>query len=98
MLKPNKPDTLPWHPISELTDKYQGELLFKAPELVDEDCNREGVGLGYWQDDHNVPTGPQGAIREEGVEYGAFLACKWNMTSDEWGQVEINPTHFIVLA
>jgi len=94
----NKPDTLPWHPIAELQDRYQSELLLRAPELIDLDCNAEGVGLGYWQDDHNVPFDENGAKPEPGVEYGAWLACKWNMTCDEWYQVEVHPTHFIVLA
>jgi hypothetical protein len=98
MLKMNKPDKLPWHPIEELTDKYQGELLLRAPELIDEDCNRLGVGLGYWQDGHNEPSDENGACGEEGVEYGAWLACKWSMTNDEWFQKEVTPTHFLVLA
>lgn len=98
MMKPNKPDVLPWHPIAELTDKYQGELLLKAPELEDGDCNVTGVGLGYWQDDYTVPCGPDGAMREEGVDYGAWVACKWSMTNDEWYETMVHPTHFIVLA
>jgi hypothetical protein len=93
-----KPDVLPWHPIEELSDKHQGELLLRAPELIDLDCNRLGVGMGYWQDEYNVPTGPHGAIREEGVEYGAWVACKWNMTTDEWYETVCTPTHFIILA
>jgi len=98
MLKMNKPDALPWHPIEELTDKYQCELLLKAPELEDGDCNVTGVGMGYWQDDWNVPTNEHGAVREPGVEYGAWVCCKWSMSNDEWYQVECTPTHFIVLA
>ena len=87
----NTTDKLPWHPIEELDDKYQGELLLKAPELVDLDCNREGIGLGYWQDDAGD------SLTARATE-GCFLAGKWSMTNDEWYEVEVNPTHFIVLA
>jgi hypothetical protein len=87
----NPIDTLPWHPIDQMLDKYQGELLLRAPELVDEDCNRTGVGLGYWQDD-------AGHSPEAKEKKGCFLAGKWSMTNDEWYEVEVHPTHFIVLA
>jgi hypothetical protein len=83
-------DRLPWHPIEELKDKYQAELLLRAPELVDLDCNSLGVGLGYWQDG----AGDSPHSREV---RGCFLACKWNMSVDEWFEVECHPTHFIVL-
>lgn len=87
----NKADTLPWHPIEELRDRYQGELMFRAPELIDEDCNRLGVGLGYWQDG-------AGHSPEAKEKCGCYLAGKWSMTSDMWYEVEIHPTHFLVLA
>lgn len=40
-----------WRPMSELTDKYDTNLLLCAPELVDLDCNVHGIGMGYWQDE-----------------------------------------------
>ena len=86
----NEPDILPWHPIGELKDRYQSELLLMAPELIDLDCNRFGVGLGYWQDG-------AGHSQEAKERQGCFLAGKWSMTSDEWYEIEVNPTHFIVL-
>lgn len=91
MIKRNPVDVLPWHPIEELQDRYQGELLLRAPELVDLDCNRLGVGMGYWQDDAGTS---EAAKKNE----GCFLACKWSMQNDEWYEKEVNPTHFIVLA
>lgn len=87
----NPADTLPWHPISELKDRYQAELLLRAPELVSLDCNRLGVGMGYWQDD----GGNSPLAKEKG---GCFIACRFSMTNDEWTEVECNPTHFIILA
>jgi hypothetical protein len=88
-----------WRPIAELNDqtRYRSDLLLCAPELVDLDCNVRGVGPGYWQDDRDVPTGPDGAIRKEGVDYGGFLAAKWSMTSDEWREVPVTPTHFLII-
>ena len=92
---------LPWRPIEELDDKsrYGNEdgFLLLAPELVDLDCNTHGVGMGYYQDERDVPSGPNGAIREPGVDYGGWLACKWSMTNDEWREVPCTPTHFIRL-
>lgn len=38
-----------WQPIKELEDKYSSNLLLRAPELVNLDCNEHGVGIGYWQ-------------------------------------------------
>jgi hypothetical protein len=96
-LPANRTDRLPWHPIEELRDKYQANLLLMAPELVDGDCNEYGVGLGYWQDDLHVPCNEHGACGEPGVEYGSFLVCKWDMHNDEWRNMPCNPTHFIVL-
>lgn len=88
-----------WQPIENLDaqTRYGDEsgFLLCAPELVDGDCNVHGVGMGYWQDDRDVPCGPNGAIRQEGVEYGGWLACKWSMTNDEWSHVPCTPTHFI---
>lgn len=93
--------TLPWVPIAELADRYEPGLLLLAPELLDEDFNESGAGMGYWQDDRDVPCGPNGAIREEGVDYGGWLACKWNGTCDEWmhvaWHVACTPTHYIKL-
>lgn len=88
-----------WRPIAELTKKtrygnHDGFLLY-APELVDLDCNAQGVGMGYWQDDRDVPTDEHGAVREEGKNYGGWLACKWDMHSDAWFEVKVTPTHFI---
>lgn len=86
---------LPWRPISELTDKekYGDEngFLLLAPELIDLDCNVNGVGMGYFQDERDVP------YDEEGKNYDGWLACKWSMTNDEWCQVPCTPTHYIRL-
>ncbi len=84
----NRPDRLPWHAIQHLRDKYQPNLLLMAPELVNEDFNQHGIGMGYWQDD---------AHRVDGQWCGSFLACKWSVTSDNWHHVPCTPTHFIVL-
>jgi hypothetical protein len=89
-VKNNPADTLPWHPIEELHDKYQAELLLRAPELVDLDCNVNGIGMGYWQDG----AGHAPLAKERG---GCWLACRWSMTNDEWYETEVHPTHFIVL-
>jgi hypothetical protein len=96
----NSADVLPWHPISELKDKYQPELLLKAPELVDLDCNVEGVGMGFWQDDGLLWNMSQAECdaRDQTKDYGCWLACKWDMSNDEWRHVPCTPTHFIVLA
>ena len=83
-----------WKPIAELEDRYATNLLLCAPELVDADCNEVGVGLGYWQDDRDLLLE---CHREPGVEYGGFLACKWNMTSDMWYEVPVTPTHFMLI-
>ena len=72
-----------WRSISELEDLYQTNLLLCAPELVDLDCNIPGIGMGYFQDQ---PTDP-----------GQWLAAKWNMTNDEWDEVPVTPTHFIIM-
>lgn len=87
-------DTLPWIPIAELDEKtrYGDEsgFLLLAPELVDLDCNVHGVGMGYWQD------GPV-SIGELEREDGAWLACKWSLTNDEWYEVPCTPTHYLRL-
>lgn len=74
-----------WRPIAELEDRYAGNLLLQAPELVDLDCNEPGVGMGYWQD----------GARPHGE--GTWLAARWNMSNDEWYEVECCPTHFMVI-
>jgi hypothetical protein len=84
-----------WRPIAELEDKYTTNLLLCAPELVDLDCNEDGIGMGYWQDDALTPFDKNGAVREEGVDYGSFMCAKWSMSNDEWYEVPCNPTHFI---
>lgn len=86
-----------WRPISELSEelKYESNLLLCAPELVDEDCNPEGIAPGYWQDDRDVPCDENGACGEPGVDYGGFLAAKWSMTNDEWYVAKCTPTHFL---
>lgn len=88
-----------WRSITELTEelRYSTDLLLCAPELVDLDCNEPGVGPGYWQDERDVPVGPNGATRVGGVNYGGFLAAKWNMTNDEWYEAKVEPTHFLVM-
>jgi hypothetical protein len=99
-VRDNPADALPWHPIEELRNRHQGELLLKAPELVDLDCNREGVGLGYWQDDGLTWAMSQKECDklDRDKDYGCFMACQWSMTNDEWAHVPVTPTHFIVLA
>ena len=74
-----------WRPIAELQDKYVNNLLLHAPELVNLDCNPAGIGMGYFQD---------GA---KGKDRGLFLAAKWSMTNDEWYEVAVTPTHFILM-
>lgn len=74
-----------WRPIETLTDKYAPNLLLCAPELVDLDCNEAGIGMGYWQDDLDLP------------EKGSWLCAKWDMTDDEWREVSCTPTHYIVM-
>lgn len=86
MTATNEQTRLPWRPIAELADKYAPNLLLLAPELVDLDCNEYGVGMGYFQDDAG-----------DG-DCGSFLACKWSMTNDEWREVVVTPTHFLVLS
>jgi hypothetical protein len=76
-----------WRPITELADRYAPNLLLRAPELVDLDCNPHGVGPGYWQDDAD-------GIK---LEKGAWLCAKWSMTSDEWYEVACQPTHYLVI-
>lgn len=71
-----------WHPIEELKDRYAADLLLYAPELVDEDFNVSGVGMGHWQDDGDLEDG------------GQWEANKWNGTADEWYTVACTPTHF----
>lgn len=79
---------LPWRPIYELTTiTRQGDaagFLIMAPELVDEDCNVHGIGMGYWDDLANDNT-------------GGWLACKWDMQNDEWREVPCQPTHYLRL-
>lgn len=87
-----------WRPIEELSDRYAGNLLLVAPELVDLDCNEHGVGMGYWQDGRDEPCDEKGACGDPNVDYGGFLACKWSMSNDEWREVPCTPTHFLVLA
>ena len=86
-----------WRPISELEDKYVNNLLLCAPELVDLDCNEDGIAPGYWQDDRDVPCNEKGACGEPGVDYGGFLAAKWSMSNDEWYEVSCTPTHFALI-
>jgi len=93
-----------WRPISELQDRYATNLLLCAPELVDLDCNEHGVGPGYWQDDRDRPETSLAQARHEeplhfddSLDYGGFMAAKWNMTNDEWDDVKVNPTHFIII-
>lgn len=96
---PEKGTVPGWLPIETMTeqDRYGdgAGFLLVAPELVDEDCNVHGVGMGYYQDERDVPCGPDGAVREPGVDYGGWLACKWSMSSDEWREVPVTPTHYM---
>ena len=97
---------LPWRPISELTTetRYGDEhgFLLLAPELVDEDCNVHGVGMGYWQDGagpeiEQDPFDGSGGGTSQPLHDGSWMACKWSMTNDEWAHVPCNPTHYIRL-
>jgi hypothetical protein len=85
-----------WRPIEELgvEERYDTDFLLRAPELVDGDCNLQGVAPGYFQDDRDVPCGPEGAIREEGKDYGGWMAAKWSMSNDEWYDTPVTPTHY----
>lgn len=87
-------NNLPWLPIAWLDEKtrYGDEsgFLLLAPELVDLDCNVHGVGMGYWQD------GAADLFPGQQVG-GAWLACKWSMTNDEWYEVPCTPTHYLKL-
>lgn len=101
-------DEMPWRPINELFDKdgkYDHEnddpngFLLMAPELVDEDCNVHGVGMGYWQDDGLTwhATQEECDAWPDDRACGAFMACKWSMTNDEWAHVCCAPTHYLRL-
>ena len=103
---------LPWRPIEELNGpngkydhKHDSEagLLLLAPELVDLDCNVHGVGMGFFQDDGLAWTDYKFASAEEihdraGEDMGCWLACKWDMSNDEWQTVKCKPTHYIRLS
>lgn len=88
-----------WKPIDQLPphELHSNNLLLCAPELVDEDCNPFGIGMGYYADDRDQPYNRDGRCGDPNVNYGGFLACKWNMTADEWYEEKITPTHFIIL-
>lgn len=94
---------LPWRPISELLDRDrygdQSGFLLLAPELVDEDCNVHGVGMGYWQDDGLLWHASQEECDSwpEDRPRGSWMACKWSMTNDEWSHVCCTPTHYLRL-
>lgn len=97
------PGVLPWRPIEELTEETrQGDergFLLLAPELVDEDCNVCGVGMGHWQDDGLLWNATQAKCdaRDDDVNYGCWLACQWSMTNDEWAHVPCTPTYYLRL-
>jgi hypothetical protein len=88
-----------WKPIEELTSKTrygdEGGFLLLAPELIDLDCNIHGCGMGYYQDDRDMPTDEHGACGNPGTDYGGWLACKWSMSNDEWYEVKCTPTHYV---
>lgn len=86
-----------WRPIAELTDKYRTDLLLCAPELVDLDCNVHGIGMGYYQDGRDWDGPPTAKDLKKPDQGGGFLAAKWNMTNDEWDEVKVTPTHFIIM-
>lgn len=77
-----------WHPIAELIDLHDANLLLCAPELVDLDCNPHGVAPGYWQDGPNTPGGD---------EPGEWIAAGYCMVHDCWVNRSCNPTHFMVI-
>lgn len=93
-----------WSPITELSDRERTHgthagLLLCAPELVDLDCNEHGVGLGHWQDDGLLWNMSQKECdeRDPDKDYACWLACRWDMSGDEWRHVPCTPTHFIRL-
>ena len=94
---------LPWRPIAELSEEDrrgdEAGFLLLAPELIDEDCNVHGVGMGYWQDDGLLHSMTQKECDERDPEkdYSCWLACKWSMTNDEWYEVPCTPTHYLRL-
>lgn len=96
-------EKLPWRPIEELTveTRYGDEagFLLMAPELVDEDCNVHGVGLGHWADDGKLwhMTQEQADAHVRTDDDGCWMACKWSMTNDEWSHVPCTPTHYLRL-
>ena len=77
-----------WKPIKELKDCYSVSLLLAAPELVDLDCNPEGIAPGYWQD---------GPLTAGGNEKGQWIAAGYDMCHDCFVNKVCNPTHFIIL-
>lgn len=77
-----------WKPIAELEDLYNTNLLLHAPELVDLDCNREGIAPGYWQD---------GPLTLGGDEDGQWVAAGYCMQHDHFLNRACNPTHFIIM-
>lgn len=77
-----------WREMAELPDKYAANLLLCAPELVDLDCNPEGVAPGYWQD---------GPLIEDGHDEGEWIAAGYCMEHDHFVNRICRPTHFLVI-
>lgn len=88
-----------WKPIKEITidERYNIHVIVCAPELVDLDCNPQGVAPAYFQDERDVPSGPDGAIRTPGVCYDGWIGARYDMHNDEWHSVSVTPTHYIVV-
>jgi len=78
-----------WLPIDYLVDRYAQNLLLRAPELYDADCNPHGVSPGFWQD---------GGNSEDPVENGgAWITAGYDMNNDEFMNLVCNPTHYMII-
>ena len=77
-----------WRPIAELKKHHKDDLLLCAPELVDLDCNPQGIAPGYWND---------GPLTLGGDEVGVWVAAGYCMQHDHFVNRICNPTHFILL-
>lgn len=105
MITPPIDMSLVWRPIAELSSENRcgddaGFLLICAPELVDLDCNPDGVGMGFWQDDGLLWNMSQEACdaRDKSRDYGCWLVGKWGMSDDEWRLVPCTPTYYARIA
>lgn len=84
-----------WRPISELdrNDLYSPNLLLRAPELVNLDCNEHGVAPGYYQDDRDRVD--HNDTRED--DLSGWVAAGYDLHRDEWVALKVTPTHFMMI-